>query len=219
MAARRLAAASAEIGVARVACFPASCLSSLLGYDSTQVSTFLHAPSQMWSFGFAAVLTLFDGGRHSAQSFQARAVFGEQVAANYRNRVLTAYQEVEDNLAALRQSQQESVSQAARGPPPARPCSGRLSLQGSSVTYLEVASPKARRCKRGYPLCRSNFGVCMQACPYLRIRQSVVSGDVRSCPQGSKPVRSTERSVLRSSLASASPKRDSNCRCAPCQSG
>jgi len=69
----------------------------LLGYDSTQASTFLHAPSQMWSFGFAAVLTLFDGGRHSAQSFQARAAFDEQVA-NYRNRVLTAYQEVEDNL-------------------------------------------------------------------------------------------------------------------------
>ena len=76
---------------------------------SADVSTLLHAPRQMWSFGSAAVLTLFDSGRHSAQSFQARAAFAEQVA-NYRSNVLTAYQEVEDNLAALRQLQQESVS-------------------------------------------------------------------------------------------------------------
>jgi outer membrane protein TolC len=80
---------------------PCTGLSSLLGYDSTRAPTLLHAPSQMWSFGSTAVLTLFDGGRLSAQSFQARAAFDQQVA-NYRNRVLTAYQEVEDNLAALR---------------------------------------------------------------------------------------------------------------------
>jgi outer membrane protein TolC len=76
---------------------------------SADASTLLHAPSQMWSFGTAAMLTLFDGGRHSAQSFQARAAFDEQVA-NYRSNVLTAYQEVEYNLAALRQLQQERVS-------------------------------------------------------------------------------------------------------------
>ena len=58
---------------------------------SAAASTLLHAPSQMWSFGSAAVLTLFDSGRHNAQSFQARAAFDEQVA-NYRSDVLTAYQ-------------------------------------------------------------------------------------------------------------------------------
>jgi NodT family efflux transporter outer membrane factor (OMF) lipoprotein len=137
---RRVAAANAEIGVARAAYFPVFRLSSLLGYDSAQASTLLHAPSQTWSFGPAAVLTVFDGGRHRAQSSQAHAAFDEQVA-NYRNSVLTAYQEVEDNLAALRQLQQESVSQAA-----AVTATGKALQQanhrykGGLVTYLEVAS-------------------------------------------------------------------------------
>jgi len=114
------------------------CTSHTIAADA---STLLHAPRQMWSFGSAAVLTLFDSGRHSAQSFQARAAFDEQVAANYRNRVSTAYQEVEDNLAALRQLQQESVSQAA-----AVTATGKALQQanhrykGGLVTYLEVAS-------------------------------------------------------------------------------
>jgi len=57
-------------------------------------------------------VTVFDGGLHRAQSAQAHAAYDEQVAS-YRGAVLAAYQDVEDNIAALRQLQEESVSQAA----------------------------------------------------------------------------------------------------------
>ena len=58
------------------------------------------------------MLTLFDAGRHRAENAQAKAAYDEQIAG-YRSTVLVAYQEVEDNLAALHQLQQESVSEAA----------------------------------------------------------------------------------------------------------
>ncbi|HMH89305.1 MAG TPA: efflux transporter outer membrane subunit, partial [Steroidobacteraceae bacterium] len=109
---RRVAAANAQIGVARAAYFPVFSLAATAGFDSTRSSTWLNAPSELWSVGPAAVLTVFDAGRHRAQTAQARALYDEQVA-DYRRTVLTAYQEVEDNLAALRQLQQESVSEAA----------------------------------------------------------------------------------------------------------
>ena len=62
--------------------------------------------------GPTALLTVFDAGRHRAQSAKALAVYDEQVA-DYRSTVLTAYQDVEDNLAALRQLQLEGGSEAA----------------------------------------------------------------------------------------------------------
>jgi outer membrane protein TolC len=109
---RRVAAANAQIGVARAAYFPLFSLAGAVGVDSTTASTWLDAPSRMWSLGPTGLLTVFDAGRHRAQAAQARAEYDEQVA-DYRNSVLTAYQEVEDNLAALRQLEQESVSQSA----------------------------------------------------------------------------------------------------------
>jgi outer membrane protein, multidrug efflux system len=98
--------------VARAAYFPVFSLLGSAGFESTQTSNLLTAPSRMWSVGPSAVLTVFDAGRHRAQSAQARAAYDEQVA-DYRNTVLAAYQDVEDNIAALRQLQQESVSEAA----------------------------------------------------------------------------------------------------------
>ena len=65
-----------------------------------------------WSLGPQAVMTLFDAGAHAAQSAAAHAAYDKQVA-DYRGTVLVAFQEVEDGLAALRQLQRESVSQAA----------------------------------------------------------------------------------------------------------
>src|SRR6202043_596506 len=87
-------------------------LAAAAGFDSTQSSNWITAPSRLWSIGPSALLTVFDAGRHRAQTAQARAAYDEQVA-NYRGTVLVAYQEVEDNLAALRQLQQESISEAA----------------------------------------------------------------------------------------------------------
>jgi outer membrane protein TolC len=86
------------------------------------------------------LLTVFDGGLRRAQSAAARAAYDEQVA-NYRSSVLTAFQEVEDNLAALRQLERESVSEAAA----VASTQGALDqanarYQSGLVTYLEVVS-------------------------------------------------------------------------------
>lgn len=138
---RRVAAANAQIGVARAAYFPVFSLAAAAGFDSTSSSNWLSAPSRLWSLGPAAgVLTVFDAGRHRAQSAQARAVYDEQVA-DYRNTVLTAYQEVEDNLAALRQLQQESVSEAAAVTATAQALQqAEYRYKAGLVTYLEVAT-------------------------------------------------------------------------------
>ncbi|HEY6923815.1 MAG TPA: efflux transporter outer membrane subunit [Steroidobacteraceae bacterium] len=109
---RRVAAANARIGVARAAYFPVFSLSGAAGFESSQVSNLITAPSLLWAVGPSAVLTVIDGGLHRAQSAQAHAAYDEQVA-NYRGTVLAAYQDVEDNIVALRQLQEESVSQAA----------------------------------------------------------------------------------------------------------
>jgi len=140
---RRVAAANAGIGVARAAYFPVFDLFAAAGSQSTSTANWLTAPSRFWSLGPQAVLTLFDGGLHAAQSAAAHASYDEQVA-NYRNTVLTAYQDVEDNLAALRQLQLEAVSQAAA----VKATQGaadqaNLRYKGGIVTYLEVVATQS----------------------------------------------------------------------------
>jgi outer membrane protein, multidrug efflux system len=137
---RRVAAANAQVGVARAAYFPVFSLAAAAGFDSISASNWLTAPSQAWSLGSAGLLTVFDAGRHRAQSAQAMAVYDEQVA-DYRSTVLTAYQEVEDNLAALRQLQQESVSEAAAVAATATALQqAQYRYKAGLVTYLEVAT-------------------------------------------------------------------------------
>lgn len=140
---RRVASANAQIGVARAAYFPVFSLAAVAGFDSTRSSNWLTAPSRLWSVGPSAVLTLFDAGRHRAQTARANAVYDEQVA-DYRSTVLAAYREVEDNLAALRQLQQESISEAA-----AVAATSKVSQQAQYrykaglVTYIEVATTES----------------------------------------------------------------------------
>jgi outer membrane protein TolC len=86
------------------------------------------------------LLTVFDAGLHRAQSAQAHALYDEQVA-NYRGTVLNAYQEVEDNIAALRQLQQESTSEAgALVATQGALEQAQYRYQGGLVTYLEVVA-------------------------------------------------------------------------------
>lgn len=137
---RRVAAANAGIGVARAAYFPVFTLMAGVGQESTQSSSWLMAPSRFWSVGPQGILTVFDAGLHAAQSAAAHAAYDEQVA-NYRATVLTAYQDVEDNLAALRQLELEGVSQAAA----VTATQGALDqanyrYKGGVVTYLEVVA-------------------------------------------------------------------------------
>jgi NodT family efflux transporter outer membrane factor (OMF) lipoprotein len=97
---RAMAAANAQIGVARAAWFPVFSLTGAAGFESIDSSTWFKAPSRMWSVGPSATVPLLDFGARSAVNQQARAAYDEAVA-NYRKTTLTAYQEVEDNLAAL----------------------------------------------------------------------------------------------------------------------
>ena len=135
---RGVAAANATIGVVRAAYFPVFSLSAALGFESTHGFSLIDAPSTLWALGPSALLTLFDGGRRRAQTDQARAAYDEQVA-NYRNTVDTAYSEVEDSLAALRQLERESVSEAAAVAATSTELEqANYRYQAGATNYLEV---------------------------------------------------------------------------------
>ena len=137
---RRVAAANAQIGMARAAYFPQFTLSGSGGLNSVSASTLFGAPSLFWSLGPRVTLPIFEGGRLVAQTDRAKAVYEEQVAS-YRNTVLTAYRDVEDNLVALRQLKSESETQQL-----AVENSGialekaQERYQAGLVTYLEVST-------------------------------------------------------------------------------
>jgi NodT family efflux transporter outer membrane factor (OMF) lipoprotein len=116
---RRVAAANAQIGVASAAFFPAFTLTGDVGFQATRLQQWLSLPTRVWSVGPTLALTLFDGGARRAAKAQAVASYDETVAA-YRQTVLSAFQDVEDNFAAERllaaeaERQQAAVSAAQR---------------------------------------------------------------------------------------------------------
>jgi NodT family efflux transporter outer membrane factor (OMF) lipoprotein len=107
---RNVAAANARIGVAKAAKYPSLDLTGTYGSRAANVGDLFTVPSRLWSIGAAAVQPLFDAGLRSAQTDQAIAAYDEDVAL-YRQTVLTAFQEVEDNLATLRILEQEAAVQ------------------------------------------------------------------------------------------------------------
>jgi NodT family efflux transporter outer membrane factor (OMF) lipoprotein len=107
---RKAAAANEQIGVAIAAFFPTLTLSATGGFESSLMSQLLRAPSRFWTLGPDIAATIFDGGLRSAQTGAARASY-DQAAATYRQAVLTAFQDVEDNLVSLRILQDEIVIQ------------------------------------------------------------------------------------------------------------
>jgi NodT family efflux transporter outer membrane factor (OMF) lipoprotein len=137
---RRMAAANAQIGVAKAAYYPNIGLGAAGGFESSAITTLVSGPSVLWSAGPSAALTLFDVGRRRAASDQAIAAY-DQAVANYRQTVLTGFQQVEDNVAALRileheaQVQDQAVSAAQK----------YLELaitryKGGVTSYLEVTT-------------------------------------------------------------------------------
>jgi NodT family efflux transporter outer membrane factor (OMF) lipoprotein len=135
---RRVASANAQIGVAKSAYYPVISLTGGGGFESSSITTLLNGPSGIWSFGLTAVGTVFDVGRRRAFTDEARTAYDYQVAA-YRETVLTGFQQVEDNLAAVRilekeaQVQGEAVGAAQK--------SLDLSItryKGGVTSYLEV---------------------------------------------------------------------------------
>lgn len=135
---RRVDAANAQIGIDIAAYYPNVQLFGNGGFESGNAGTWIQGPSAFWSLGGSAIEILFDAGRRHAITDQARDAYEEQTA-NYRQSVLNAFQEVEDNLAALRILSDEAQTQAAAVD------SAQRSLQistnrykGGVTTYLEV---------------------------------------------------------------------------------
>jgi NodT family efflux transporter outer membrane factor (OMF) lipoprotein len=107
---RRMAAANAQIGVAKAAYYPSVTLSGQAGLEALSLASWFTWPSRFWAVGSALSQTLFDGGLRRAQTEQALAAYDATVAT-YRQTVLTGFQEVEDNLAALRILEAEAQAQ------------------------------------------------------------------------------------------------------------
>lgn len=98
---RHMAAANANIGVATAAFFPTISLGTVAGFQSTNSSTLFNAPSGLWAVGASLFQPLFEGGKLKAQLSLAKGAYAETVA-DYRQSVLSAFADVEDNLAAQR---------------------------------------------------------------------------------------------------------------------
>ncbi|WP_408451765.1 efflux transporter outer membrane subunit [Paraburkholderia fungorum] len=137
---RRVAAANAQIGVAHAAFFPDLMLSASAGLESSFFAPWLSAPSLFWSLGSQLVGTLFDGGQRSATLHGASAQYDGTVA-DYRQSVLVAFQQVEDNLSALNSLADEAASQQRATS--AADLSLRLTtnrFNAGAVSYLDVVT-------------------------------------------------------------------------------
>lgn len=140
---RRVAAANADVGVATAGFFPQLLIAASGGYGGSTLSNLFTLPNRFWSIGPSLVATLFQGGRRRALREEAVARYDAAVAA-YRLSVLTAFEQVEDDLAALRfladeAGQQNDATQASER---------ALQLadnryQGGITTYLEVVTAQA----------------------------------------------------------------------------
>ncbi|TBU97614.1 efflux transporter outer membrane subunit [Phytopseudomonas dryadis] len=107
---RRVIAANAEIGVAKAAWYPDLTLSASGGYRGSSFADWVNLPNRFWSVGPQLALTLFDGGRRSAERERTEAVY-DQTVAQYRQAVLDSFREVEDYLVQLRVLEQETAVQ------------------------------------------------------------------------------------------------------------
>src|SRR4029077_18328220 len=108
---RQMAAANEEIGIAQSAYFPTVTLNATGGFASTSLASLLTWPSRFWAVAPSLAATLFDAGKRHAQVDLERAAF-DQAVASYRQTVLTSFQQIEDQLAALRILEQEAEAEA-----------------------------------------------------------------------------------------------------------
>jgi NodT family efflux transporter outer membrane factor (OMF) lipoprotein len=140
---RRVQEANAQIGVTRAAYFPLITLGGSGGFESAAIGTLLQGPSGFWQLAGAAAETLFDGGQRRGASDQAKASFDKSVD-EYRQTVLTSFQEVEDNLAALRILEEEAKTEDAA----VAAAEHSLALsnnryKGGVANYLEVTTAQS----------------------------------------------------------------------------
>ena len=109
---RRIAYANAQVGIARAAFYPHITLGGSGGWQSRDITTLANAPSLFWSLGADALQPIFQGGRNRANLAAARSAYDASVA-DYRQSVLTAFQQVEDGISNLQTLSQAATTQAA----------------------------------------------------------------------------------------------------------
>jgi len=106
---RTVASANEQIGIAVAAYYPTLTLSASGGFEATNIAKWFSLPGRFWSLGAGLSEVVFEGGKRRAQVKMTEAQYDATVA-NYRQTVLTAFQQVEDNLAALRILGEETVA-------------------------------------------------------------------------------------------------------------
>jgi NodT family efflux transporter outer membrane factor (OMF) lipoprotein len=140
---RRVAAANAQIGLAKTAYYPTLTLSAAGGLEGNTFTNWFAWPSHFFALGPSLLETLYDAGRRHAVTDQAWAAYDANVAA-YRQSVLTAFQEVEDNLAALRILEEESAKQQQAVQSAERSLALSTNrYKGGLVTYFEVITAQS----------------------------------------------------------------------------
>jgi len=140
---RQVAAANAEIGVAKAAYFPTVSLSASGGFEKDSLSGLFSSAATLWSLGAQVAETLIDFGARKARVAEARAAYDGTVA-NYRQITLTAFQNVQDNLIALQilTRQQALLSQASIAADKSE-ASIRNEYQAGTVVYTDVVTAQA----------------------------------------------------------------------------
>jgi multidrug efflux system outer membrane protein len=136
---RLMAAANADVGLANAAFYPRLMLNGLAGFQSIDASTLFNWESRVWSVGPSLSLPIFTGGRNRAQLAASRAAYDATVAG-YRQTVLSAFQDVEDQLAAQRLLARQAEKESAALKSARRTLDISLTkYKGGVITYLEVA--------------------------------------------------------------------------------
>ncbi|MGA7216815.1 MAG: efflux transporter outer membrane subunit [Candidatus Sulfotelmatobacter sp.] len=135
---RQMAYQNAEVGIARTAFYPHITLSGSGGWQSAEIAPLFNAPSLMWSLGVDALEPIVQGGRNRANLAAARAAYNQSVA-NYRQAVLTAFQEVEDGISNLSTLSQALSTQSAAVEDARRALDiANNRYVGGITTYLDV---------------------------------------------------------------------------------
>ncbi len=140
---QRVLAAQAQLGVAQTAFFPTFSFSANVGYRSSELANIFSASSLLWSLGPSMALNLLDGGQRKAVQAEARAVL-DGAGIGYRQTVLQALQEVEDNLVATQQLQQQALSQSQALTSAQRNLDiAQAQYTAGTVSYLNVVTAQA----------------------------------------------------------------------------
>jgi NodT family efflux transporter outer membrane factor (OMF) lipoprotein len=135
---RQVASANAQVGLAKTAYYPLVNIMAAGGFESGSITTLFQGPSALWSAGASAAVTIFDVGRRRALNDEAKAGYDSSVAF-YRQTVLSAFQQVEDNLASLRVLEQEAGVQATAVHAAQRSLAlSNTRYDGGVTSYLEV---------------------------------------------------------------------------------